>query len=49
MAAIVSARRMSGGVESSRLSQTVDLFGKIGDHMKLADDENAAVAQVLTD
>jgi hypothetical protein len=34
---------------SWRLSQTVDLFGKIGDNMKLADDENAAVAQVLTD
>jgi hypothetical protein len=34
---------------SSRLSQTLDLFGRIGDNMKLADDENAAVAQVLTD
>jgi ketosteroid isomerase-like protein len=34
---------------SSRLSQTLDLFGKIGDKMKLADDDNAAVAQVLTD
>src|SRR6266571_2548909 len=33
----------------SRLSQTVDLFGRIGGKMKLEDDDNAAVAQVLTD
>src|SRR5580704_4608041 len=34
---------------SSRLSQTPELFGRIGDKMKLADDEHAAVAQVLTE
>jgi hypothetical protein len=34
---------------SSRLSQTFDFFGRIGDKMKLPDDDNAAVAQVLTD
>jgi ketosteroid isomerase-like protein len=34
---------------SSRLSQTLDLFGRIGDKMKLPDDDNAAVTEVLTD
>src|ERR1700730_12404623 len=34
---------------SSRLSQTLDLFGKIGDRMKLPDNDNAAVTQVITD
>jgi ketosteroid isomerase-like protein len=34
---------------SSRLSQTLDFFGRIGDKMKLPDDDHAAIAQVLTD
>src|SRR5882724_5799745 len=34
---------------SSCLSQTVGLFARIGDRMTLADDDNAAVVQVLFD
>src|SRR5579859_4488312 len=34
---------------SSRLWQTLALFRRIGDKMKLPDDDNAAVTEVLTD